>query len=450
MNPLLDRAQSFTRNPLRHSRTARAQAFVWLCLCLLLAPSAAAQKVSFRHALELALTHSAGMGMALADQLKAQKGIAESRNMYIPQVTFASGVAKTWGYPMSIEGSAPSLFNITSQSFLINLAQQNFIRAAHTDLRAANLSLTDQRNATILETALTYMQLDQGFARLAALKQQLQQAEHLETVSRERLQEGVDSKVDLTRTMLVAARVRLRLTEAQSDVDLLRQRLAQLTGLDPRELDTDPNSIPPRPVITPQENFSERALQNSPAIKAADEKARARQQRAEGERKQLYPAVDMVGNYGLFTKYNNLDLLFPSGRFSRHNATFGVDIRFPFLNAAQHARAGAAEADALRARKEAQAAREQVANDTLKLQRSVQQSAAALQVASLDYQLALASVDAVEAKLASGAATIKDQENARIEASDKYAALLDAQYQLDRLTLQLLRNTGELEKWALP
>ena len=430
-----------------------ARAIRWaaaIALSLGLCVSANGQKVSFREAIERAVTHSAGMRIVMADATKARMGYAESRNMFIPQVTFGSGIAKTWGYPMSIEGSAPSLFNITSQSFLFNLAQKNFMQAAKTDWNAATLSLADQRQATILETALTYIQLDREATKLAALRKQAEDAARLEAISRERLQEGVDSKLDLTRASLAAAQVRLRIASSQSNTDLLRQRLAQLTGLDARELATDPATIPATPQIDQEQNLGERAAQNSAAVKAAEEKAKAQKQRAEGEHKQLYPAVDLVANYGLFTKYNNLDLLFPTGQFQQNNATFGISIRFGFFNAPQRARAAAADAEAIHASEEARALREQVANNTLKLQRSVQQLTAARDVAQLEYEVAQGNIDVVEANITAGGATLKDRENARIVADDKYTALLDSQFELDRACLQLLRVTGDLDKWALP
>jgi outer membrane protein TolC len=419
-------------------------------LCLLLTPWASAQKVPFQRAIALAVTHSAGMGMAVADQMKAHQGYLELRNGYVPQVIFGSGLGKTFGYPMSIEGSAPSIFNITSQSSLYNPAQKQFIRSARTEWHASGLSLQDQREATILETALTYIQLDQAGRKLTALQTESEQVVRAETISRERMQEGVDSKADVTRASLVAARVRLRMAEVQGNVDLLRQRLSQLTGLDPKELETDQASIPVRPVINSNDDLVARALQNSPVVKAAEEKARASEQRAKGEHNALYPAIDFVANYGLFTKYNNLDLLFPQGRFSRNNATVGIAIKVPFLNATQRAHASAADAETIRARSEARAAHDQVANDTLKLQRAVQQLTASRDVVQLEYEVAQSDLEAAQARAQSGMATIKEQENARIEVSEKQAALADAQFELDRAQLQLLRSTGELEHWALP
>jgi outer membrane protein TolC len=418
-------------------------------VCLTLASSAQAQKVPFRRAIELALRHSAGMGIALADQIRARQQYLEARGMYIPQILLGSGVGQTWGYPMSIEGAAPSVFNVTSQSFLLNWANRDAMRAARSEWNSAALSFDNQRQSTLLETALTYLQLDQAENKLRTLQKDSDEAARLQAISQARLKEGIDSRLDVTRVSLNAARLRLRLAEAQGSADLLRQRLAQLTGLEPRELETDPGSVPPTPEIDSSENLEARALANSPAVKIADERARAAQFRLRSEHRQAYPAVDLVANYGLFSKYDNIDLLFPAGHFSRNNATAGIAIRLPFLNASQQARVSAAEADALRAQKQAETAREQVAGETLRLQRSVTQFEAAREVAQLEQELARANVEAAQTKDEAGNGTIKDQGSARLEAGEKQVALLDAQFELDRARLQLLRVTGDLEAWAM-
>jgi outer membrane protein TolC len=453
----------------------RAFGFRLAACGLLFSAAAGAQKVSFRQAMDLAMQHSAGMCVAVADQMRAHQGYLETRNSFIPQIAMGSGLAETWGYPMSIEGSAPSAFNITAQSYLINFAQREFMKAAHLDWDSSAESLEDRRQATLLEAALLYVELAQIDAKLKVLQEESAEASRLEEISRQRLQEGVDSKLDLTQASLSGARIRLRTAETGGNADVLRQRLAQLTGLDAHELETDPSTIPPRPPDpcdpqsarpSPETGASSgaepgacraladrdlvaKALDHSSAVRAATEKAKASELRARGEHKQLLPAIDFVANYGLFTTYNNLDLLFPSGKFSRNNATVGVDIRIPFLSIAQRSRASVADAEALKAEKEAQIAREQVASDALKLQRTVLQLGAAHDVAKLELELAQAQSDATADKIVAGTATIKDQENARMSAKDKEAALSDAAFELDRGRLELLRITGDLEKWAL-
>ena len=77
-----------------------------------------------------------------------------------------SGLAYSNGFPMSIEGSAPSVFNLNYQSFLINPAQREFIKSAKQNWLASASTAQDQRNATLLETAISYIQLDALTARL--------------------------------------------------------------------------------------------------------------------------------------------------------------------------------------------------------------------------------------------------------------------------------------------
>jgi hypothetical protein len=58
-------------------------------------------------------------------------------------------------------------------------------------------------------------------------------------------------------------------------------------------------------------------------------------------------------------------------------------------------------------------------------------------------------VDAVQTKLQGGTATLRDEANARLAEGQKYSAYLDASYLVEQAQMQLLRSTGELEKWAL-
>ena len=90
-----------------------------------------------------------------------------------------------------------------------------------------------------------------------------------------------------------------------------------------------------------------------------------------------------------------------------------------------------------------------VSNETRKLQRDVAHLAAAREVARLEYQLARADVDAVQTKVQGGTATLHDEANARLAEGQKYSAYLDASYLVEQAQMQLLRSTGELEKWAL-
>lgn len=429
-------------------RARRLSGIRLLTVFLAGASLASAEPLPFRRAIELAVQHSAGMAIAAAEQMRAQQSYQEARSLFYPQMTVGSGLAATWGFPLSIEGSAPSIIRFNSQQYLINAAQKEFIRAAKTEWGASSSSLAERRSAVILETALVYAELDKLSNSAGVLEQQEAAALKVEQIVEERVRAGVDSEVELTKARLGKARVHLRLAEAQESSDVLRLRLSQLTGLPPAGIETVTESIPALPEVKQEDDLQARALAFSPAIKIADQKAVASEFRAKGEHKRNYPSVDFVAQYGLLARYNNFDDYFRT--FQRHNATVGVAIKFPFLNFAQRGHAEAADAEALKARKQAEGVKEQVSSDTLRLQRSVRRLAAARDVAKLEYQLARSDVDAARAKVEAGTASLRDEQAARVAESERYAAFLGASFELDRAQMQLLRATGDLEKWALP
>ncbi len=416
---------------------------VFLCLTL----QAAADPVPFRRAIELAVTHSSPMAAANADQARAQNAYQEARNLFLPQMVLGSGLAATYGFPLSIEGSAPSIISVNSQQYLLNFAQKEFIRAAKSEWNVAGTLKEDQRDQVILETAITYIELDKLAASLTLLRHQEEAATRVEQIVEERIAAGVDSEVERTRARLAAARVRMRLAEAQGALDVLRLRLANLTGLTEDSIITITESIPELPEVRQEDNLVGRALEKSPLVRVADERADAQQFRAKGERKMLYPAFDLVGQYGLFSRHNNYDDFFQ--RFQRHNATLGVAIRFPFLNFAQRSRADAAEAQVVAARSQAKGVRNQVSAETLRLQRLARQLGATREVARLEYQLARSEVDAIQARMEAGTATLREEHEVRATENARYKAFLDASFELEKVQLQLLRATGELEKWAM-
>ena len=427
---------------------------------LMVSMRAMAEPLPFRRAMELVLQHGAA-SVAAAEQARAQAAYQETRSMFLPQLVVGSGLAKTYGFPLSIEGSAPSVLSVNYQSFLFNPAQRDFMKSAKQGWLAAASGTQDQRDATLLEAAISYVQLDTLTSRMRLLNQEQDEANRLVSVVSDRVQAGVDSQMELTRAKLASAQVRMKLADAEGAADVLRERLSQLTGVPAAAIETVNESIPDVPDLSQQPDIVGTALSTSPAVKAAEQEAASRELRARGEHKLMLPAVDLVGQYGLFSRYNNYDLYF--NRFQRNNATLGVAIRFPFLNFPQRAHAEAADADAMKARRQTEVTKRQVSTETLKLARSVKQLTAAEQVAQLDYQLSQAQADALQARIqaaAPGAPAApgqpatpppgpRDLQWARIQVNDKYATYLDTSFELEKARLQLLRAAGKLEGWVL-
>jgi outer membrane protein len=433
-----------------HARVVLVAAWVVALPLTLLAQDTSSGKdkpLAFRTAIELALKNSATTGLSQADLRRARAVVTQTHSTFLPQMVLGSGLGASYGFPLSLEGAAPSVFNVNFQGNLINMAQRNYVKAAKSDVDVTAAQNADRRNDVMMETALDYVQLDLLDSSLTIQREQQQSAQKFQDIVAQRIQAGLDSQVEGTRAKLAGARTRLDIAQTQAAADQLRLRLSQLTGLPVSAIRTSTETIPEMPPVAQDQDLPGEALKNNPAVKVADAAAQAKEFRARGEHKQLYPSVDFVGQYAVLARFNNYDEFFQ--KFQRHNLTAGVAIRFPFFNPVQRAAAEAAKADAAKSRKEAQNVKDQVSTDTLKLQRSVEQLAAAREVAQLEHQLAQSDIEATHAKIESGAASLKDEENARVAEHERYTAYLNSSFELDRAQIQLMRQIGQLETWAL-
>jgi outer membrane protein TolC len=414
-------------------------------------PEPKVEPLTFQRAIELALKNSTAIAIADLDQRRAERGYSEARAAYTPQLNVGAGLGYSYGFPLSLEGAAPTLFNFNSQQALFNPAQREYIHAAKTEWSASTKSAADRRAQVVLDTALTYAELDQVESAIPVTNQQRTAIARVEQVSRDRYQAGVDSEVDLVKARLSVARVRMALAQSRAQADILRERLSQLTGLPAKSIRTVAESIPalPQVAVDVDEVVVTKAVESNPAVKVAEEQAVARAYRAKGDHRLLLPSLDIASQYGILAHYNNYDVYFRRETFQSNNLTVGGVIRFPIFNKVLKDRADASSLEALKAKKEAEEVKNQVATETLKLQRSIAQLAAAREVARLEYQLASSEVHAVQAKLDGGTATVRDQENARLSEDQHYLSYLDSSLQLDKAQMQLLRATGELEQWAL-
>jgi len=427
----------------------RACTFILLLGTLFRPAPLLAEPLTLQQVVGLALQHATGVAIAAADVLHASAGYRELRNSYIPQLTAGAGLGWSDGFPLSLEGAAPSLFNVNAQSALVNPALKYFIRAARSDIAVGTLRTKDQRGQVIQDAVLSYAELAKWDQRLNALGDAQAAAAKMEAAVAQRVKEGIDSELEGTRARLSVARLRLRFAEASGAADVLREHLSKLTGLPVASIEIAPESVPPLPVEQKSQEIVNKSSAENPNVQAAVEHARAQYLRVTGERKSLWPSVDFAAQYANLASYNNFQRFYQPHSFQPNNATVGVAIHFPFLNYAQHARVQEAESDALKAAKQAEAVRNQVSEETLRLQRAVTQMQAAHDVAELEYEIAQKNIEAVQTRMGAGTANLHDLDNARTQASERFIALQDVTFELERIQVSLLRATGDLESWAL-
>jgi len=414
---------------------------------LALAVTPAMAQISFTTAIDLALKNSPRVLMAKAEVDKAQAVLEQTNDVYVPTLAGGSGLGWSYGFPLG----QPSVFNFTSQSLLLSFSQKDYIRAARASLNAANLALRDVRQAVAEETAITYLALDYDQQRQAVLGEQGGFAAKLVGIVQARLDAGQDSPIDLTTAKLSAAQIRLARLRVEGELTSDQAHLARLTGLPAQGLNVIPSSIPQ--ITTPTGDTADAAPLTSPAVESAYAIAKAKQETAFGDSRYLWrPQIYFVAQYSLFAKFNNYDQFYQ--HFQYNNAGIGVDIKFPIFDYVNRAKSRESAAEAVRARREADVARDQFYDGRLKLQNATTELAARAEVASLDQQLAQQQLAVLEVQLKAGTGnpsgppmTPKDEQLSRISEREKFLAVLNASFQMRQSQISLMRQTGDLEPW---
>src|SRR5580693_10267933 len=76
--------------------------------------------LTLKQAVDRALAQNPEIVEARMDELRATLGIRYAQSPFTPRVDVGSGAAYTNGFPLSIEGSAPAIFQAKTTEFLLN------------------------------------------------------------------------------------------------------------------------------------------------------------------------------------------------------------------------------------------------------------------------------------------------------------------------------------------
>jgi outer membrane protein TolC len=414
------------------------------------ASSAAAESapgdVSLYTVVDLALRNSRTVRMAEADQQKA-RGIAnETHDIYIPSFSVGSGLGYSYGFPLG----NPTLFNVQSQFLLFSFSQKDYIRSARAGLKAATLSLQDARRQVILDASLNYIELNKMLTEIQALQQALANTDTLVSVVQDRLNAGLESKMNLTQAQLTRAQIRLQQIHLEDHADDLRKHLSGLTGLDAGTITPVASSVPALPELDFQGLISKE--DQSPAVQSAFTSADARMYGAKGDEKQNNrPIVFGAFQYARFASFNGYSQYYL--HFVPNNVGIGINATWPLFDRIKHDKAVESAAQAKHDRQQAELAKIQNDEGNLTLWHSLRELEAQAQVADLQQQLAQDTLASTLTQMNQGAANgqpvpPQQADQYRVEERTRYVALEDAQFNVTRVKLNLLSAVGDLEDWA--
>ncbi len=413
----------------------------------------AAAQVSLTTVVELAQQNSSSVRLAQADVQKALSLWGQSRDAFIPSVSFGSGLPAF--REVGFTGSLPSIWDSTVQSMVFSLPQIQYIHAARAGVQSAQFALKDAEQQAALDASSAYIEFDTVDRELEAAHQQEEAAGHLVGIEQKRAEAGVDPLSTLLQAQLTAAQAKLNRLHLEARAAILAKQLATLTGLPVGSIRPDHASIPEIPAVT-----GDRAAAPVPGVQAAQAAALSSERVALGDRQRLW----LLPEIGFGAQYNrNTTLLNSIGQYfakplPADNFSTGFSIRVHILDVGLHAKSRESAAEALRAKVEAEQAQQQDDLEITQITASLRELDAQAEVASLKQQISAEQLKSVQAQMQSGNGagvapgappqpSPAAEQQALIDERQKFMEALDAGFDLSKARLNLLRALGHMQDW---
>lgn len=434
--------------PLAMHRLYRSIGF----LCLLAAfgnplraqTNGASHALTLREAVALALQNSRDLKLARLQYTVALNEAGVDRATFLPNLYTGAGYVYTYGFP-SVPGSGPpAVFQLDYTESLFNPLLKGQQHAAEDRARSQKVEIDRIRDDVMVRAAASYLELAEVRHLISLMSADQAAAEKILDITRERIAANQELPIEETKAELTSARIHERLLKLQDRDELLSQQLRDLTGLpDGQSLEVETEE-PSFAADIQQSQIADLAIQNDREVQEAENERAARQHLLRAARLSYWPTVDFVGQYSVFSKFNNYDLYYKT--FQRNNINVGVEISIPLFASKTHANVELAKSELNEAEQALSNKRQQVRIQSQQTSRQSRELEASREVARLDLKLARETLQLTQAKLDEGKATLRDVEQAHLDEGDKWTAFLDADLAWQKSQLNILRATGQLAK----
>ncbi|MCA2964443.1 MAG: TolC family protein [Acidobacteriota bacterium] len=413
-------------------------------LLLAFAVHAEIRPMTFKAVLETALAQNPDLALARLDERKAAETVRAARDPFAPRAFVGSGLAYSSGFPMSMEGSAPSIVEARAIASIFNRPQRLLIEKSRQDEQTARISSEERRESVGYRAAALYVEAGRIAEAAKTVSQQIASLESLLSNVKIRIEAGRELPLEEKRARLKLAQAKQRQQRLEFDREAAETDLALLLGLAPtdRVQPLEPERSVPA-IIDSETDAVTNALRNSRELQRLDSQLKAKALELRSHDAARLPTFDLVAQYGRFARFNNYDKFF--NRFAANNAQVGMSFRIPLVpSLASRAQKNIASADIVALRTQVTSARGRIAVGARRAWQFVAQQQLSAEVAKLDLEVARDQVSQLLALFEEGRVPFRQLEEARIQESEKWMALFDARYALDRARLDLLRETGNV------
>ncbi len=400
--------------------------------------------MTLRQAVETALKQNPDLTLARLDEEHARQAVRVAHDPFTPRVTIGSGLAYSNGFPMSIEGSAPSVMQARASQFIFNRQQSLQVAQAKEEARGAAIATAGKRDEVAYRVTSLFLDAERA-ARIGELARK-------DADSQAKVLAAVQAQVREGRALPLAEKTAAyRLAYAQQTAEnLTEDQAAAETSLAVALGFTAEDRVRPveqeraAPALPASEAEAlEAAIENNKDLRHLQSQLAAKQYEIRGEKAARWPRVDLVAQYAMLAQFNNYAEFF--SKFQRNNGEVGVSFQLPILaGSGVSAQVAQSETDAAHLRVEMANARNRIAADLQQSFRDVRRAEGAANVARLDLDLAREQLSVDLAQMEEGRLTLRDVEEARAAEDQKWITFYDAEYALEKARWNVLRLTGGL------
>ena len=400
--------------------------------------------LTLRQAVDRALQQNPEIAMARLDEVKALAAVRIQKDPFSPRVSFGSGLAYTNGFPMSIDGAAPSVVQGHASQYLFNRQQSYVVAQTKEEARAVGIAATVKQDDVAFRTSSLYLDAERAGRASELARKEVQSLEKVLATVQSRVEEGRELPLESKRAELNLARARQVADALDGDLETAETSLGMGLGYsadDRVRPAAEERSVPPMP---PSEDAAvDSALGSSKELRRLESQIAAKGLEGRAAKAARLPRVDLVAQYGLFATFNHFQDYFL--KFQHNNGELGVSIQVPLLSGpGVRAAAAQSDADADKLRIQMSDTRNRITANTRQAYREIRKAEAAREVAHLDLELAREQLTLNLALMQEGRILLRQVEESRVAESDKWVAFYDAQYTVERARWNLARQTGDL------
>ncbi len=400
--------------------------------------------MTLREAVRRAVAQNPDVTLARLDEENARHGVQVAKDPFSPRIVVGSGLAYSNGFPMSIEGSAPSIVQARASQFIFNRQQSYLVAQAKEQVRGAGIDVANKRDEVAYRTTSFYLDAERA-ARVVALARK--DADSLQTVLasiQAQVKEGRALPLAEKQAALQLARARQLAGVLDGDQANAETQLAIAVGY------TADDRVRPvaeqRPAAALPESAEravQSALETNKDLRKLQSQIAAKGLEKRSESAARLPRVDLVAQYGLFAEFNHYQDYFRT--FQRNNGQLGVSFQLPvFSGPGVRAQMSQTETDIMHLRVQLNHTRNQISADLQQAFREVKKAEMSAEVTRLDLDVAREQLSVYLAQMQEGRLSLGQVEEARVAENDKWIAFYDAQYALEKARWSVLRLTGDL------